>query len=64
MNINDLKAELSIKLFELGKAIDDGMPYAELKKTYSEIKVLQFKVTCLNIQEQKRAESENSEMVQ
>ena len=64
MNINDLKAELSIKLFELGKAIDDGMPYTELKRTYSEIKELQFKLTYINIQEQKGAESESSEMVQ
>ena len=63
MNINDLKAELSIKLLELGKAIDAGLPYSELKQIYSEIKELQFRITFNSVQEQQGAENESSEML-
>src|SRR5687768_11287081 len=42
MNANDLRAELGIKMLELEKAIDLGMPYSDLKNVYSEIKKLQY----------------------
>lgn len=56
---NELRAELSIKLLELGKAIDAGMPYNDIKKIYSEIKELQLKITLLDIPEQKGVEAES-----
>lgn len=40
MNANDLRAELGLKMLELEKAIDLGMPYSNLKTVYSEIKKL------------------------
>jgi hypothetical protein len=44
MNTLDIRAELSIKMLELEKAIDMGLPYPELKKIYTEIKELQLQV--------------------
>ena len=56
---NELRAELSIKLIELGQAIDAGMPYSEIRNIYSEIKELQLKITLLDIPEQKGVEAES-----
>lgn len=44
MDASELKAELSIRMIELERAIDNGMPYPELKKIYNQIKELQYQV--------------------
>lgn len=50
MTTFDLKAELSILMLELERAIDTGMPYLELKRIYSEIKELQLKLIVADVQ--------------
>jgi hypothetical protein len=50
MNPFELKAELSMRMLELEKAIDTGMPYRELKRVYSEIKELQLKLIVADVQ--------------
>ena len=44
MNLNEIRAELSLKMLELDKAIDMGLPYSELKSIYLEIKKLQYEI--------------------
>lgn len=42
MESKDIRAELSIKMLELEKALDVGLPYPDLKIIYSEVKELQY----------------------
>ena len=44
MKASELKAELNVKMIELGKCIDLGMPYGDIKKIYERIKQLQFEL--------------------
>ena len=44
MELKEIRAELSIKMLELEKALDIGMPYPQLKIIYGEIKELQYKL--------------------
>lgn len=44
MPLKELKADLSMKMLELEKAIDLGMPYTDIKAIYLSIKDLQYKI--------------------
>lgn len=44
MESKDIRAELSIKMLELEKALDVGLPYPDLKIIYSEVKELQYQL--------------------
>lgn len=49
MNTSEIRAELSMRMLALEKAIDTGMPYRELKRIYSEIKELQLKLIVADV---------------
>lgn len=51
MNLDDLKAELSIKCIELEHGINAGLPHSELIKTYRQIKELQYQILMAQITE-------------
>lgn len=44
MESKDIRAELGIKMLELEKALDVGLPYPDLKIIYSEVKELQYQL--------------------
>ena len=44
MNAFELKADLKIKMIELGRAIDQGRPYPEIKIIYERIKQIQLEL--------------------
>ena len=44
MTVNEIRAELSIKMLDLERAIDLGMPYSDLKNVYEDIKKLQYEL--------------------
>ena len=49
MNTLDIRAELSVRMLDVGRAIDMGMPYPELKKIYTEIKELQLQAAFADV---------------
>jgi len=59
MNLNEIKTELSLKMLELDKAINMGLPYSELKSIYLEIKKLQYEIAFYDMQENMTANSDN-----
>ena len=64
MELKEIRAELSIKMLELEKALDIGMPYPQLKIIYSEIKELQYQVTLADVNRPiATSESENTDVV-
>ena len=58
MNSDDLKAELSITSLELEKALDLGMPHAELIQIYRRIKELQYQLLMLQVNQAPNASAE------
>jgi len=44
MQLNDLRADLSVKMLELEQAIDLGMPYSQIRDIYQAIKELQYQI--------------------
>jgi hypothetical protein len=63
MFVNDLQADFSIKMLELEKAIDLGMPYSELKKIYNEIKALQYQIALTQQEAKPGVQQENNYIV-
>ena len=64
MELKEIRAELSIKMLELEKALDIGMPYPQLKIIYSEIKELQYQVTLADVNRPiATSESESTDVV-
>ena len=63
MIVNDLRADFSIKMLELEKAIDLGMPYSELKKIYNEIKALQYQIALTQQEAKPGVQQENNYIV-
>jgi hypothetical protein len=62
MELQDICVELNIKMLELERAIDAGMPYSQLKKIYVEIKELQYQCIMAELQKS-RSRQENADMV-
>ena len=50
MEFQDICAELNVKMLELERALDVGMPYSELKKIYTQIKELQYQCVMAELQ--------------
>jgi hypothetical protein len=63
MIVNDLRADFSIKMLELEKAIDLGMPYSELKKIYNEVKALQYQIALTQPEAKSIVEQEKNDFV-
>ena len=63
MNLYELQAELGIKLVELEKAIDLGMPYTELRSIYNGIKELQYKLALASLEVKNKENSENLDII-
>lgn len=59
MHTNEIRAELSIRMLELEKALDSGTPYSELKKIYSEIKELQYRFALAGVKDNTVASQSN-----
>ena len=51
MDLHELKAELSLKTIQLDKALDAGLPHAELIVLYREIKELQYQLLIAQVKE-------------
>lgn len=63
MYTKDLRAELSIKMLELEKALDHGMPYSELKFIYNSIKELQFQLAMAEASLENTTKSQSADVV-
>lgn len=64
MNIDEIRAELSIKMLELEKALDNGMPYSKIKKIYSEVKELQYRSALAEVKNNTVAPQSNDLIVE
>jgi hypothetical protein len=54
MDLFELKAELSMKILELEKAIEAGMAYQDLKAINLKIKELHYQIATVYMQEAKQ----------
>lgn len=63
MHLIDLRAELSIRMLDLERAIDLGMPYADIKQIYAEIKELQYNLTLAELEQRDTARPESTDLI-
>lgn len=52
MNLHDIRAELSIKAFELEQALNAGLPHSELIKIYRQLKEIQYRLILAQVPEE------------
>jgi hypothetical protein len=63
MDTSEIKAELSMRMLELERAIDVGLPYPEIKRIYSEIKDLQLQVVLKDVNRHDAIRSKRDDIV-
>lgn len=63
MHTSDIRVELSIKMLELEKAIDNGMPYKEIKKIYIAVKELQYRLAFAEVKDNANASQGNDLLI-
>jgi hypothetical protein len=61
MNLDDLKAELSIKIIQFEQGRDAGLPHSELIQIYRQIKELQYQLLMLQVKETPNVSAETIE---
>jgi hypothetical protein len=57
MELFELKAELSVTVMELERAIDAGMPYPELRRINLKIKDLHYQIAMMDLKEAKQKDT-------
>jgi len=51
MELQDIRAELSVTTIEFEQAMEAGLPHSELIKIYKKIKELQYQLIMLQVKE-------------
>ena len=51
MELQDIRAELSVTTIEFEQAMEAGLPHSELIKLYKKIKELQYQLIMLQVKE-------------